>query len=50
MATFNKVEKVALNQAHREVRGARDDLRKLLAEEEARTRSPEEVVAGGPKC
>ena len=49
VATFNKVEKVAINQAHREVGRARDDLRKLLAEEESRTRSPEEVVAWLPQ-
>ena len=32
MATFNTVEKLAANEAHREVRTARDRVRELLAE------------------
>jgi hypothetical protein len=49
VATFNKIEKEAANQAHRDVRKARDDLRKLLAEEETRERTAEDVVAWLPQ-
>lgn len=32
MATFNSVEKAAINSAHRDVRTARDALRELIAD------------------
>ena len=41
---MNKVQKLAATQAHQDVRHARDSIRRLLAEEESRERSMEEVV------
>jgi hypothetical protein len=49
MAKFNPAEKLAANEAHKQVRKARDDLRELLSGYESRERHWEEVIAWLPE-